>query len=98
MSCHPNRPYCPEETVVDPTQTVYRDVYHPQLVRVVHNIDIVTRHHCVPVRCDVYRYNCRDEHVGSANNEHHEHHENCGCNRSSISRAKKSSKHRSKKK
>ncbi|MCM3747323.1 hypothetical protein M3223_08140 [Paenibacillus pasadenensis] len=65
MSCGCNRNrICPDETVVDPVQTIYRDQYHPQLVRVVHPVEIVTRHHCFPVRCDVYKVFCRNEFVG----------------------------------
>jgi len=40
---------CPTETIVDPPIRVVRHVCHPQLIRVIHPIEIVTRHHCVPV-------------------------------------------------
>lgn len=45
-NCHP---ICPTETIVDPPVRVFRDVCHRQIIRVIHPIEIVTRHHCVPV-------------------------------------------------
>jgi len=40
---------CPASEVVDPPRVVFRDFFHPQLVEVIHPIEIVNRHHCVPV-------------------------------------------------
>ncbi|MCZ8522821.1 MULTISPECIES: hypothetical protein [Paenibacillus] len=57
MSC----PKCPTRRVVDPPRTVYRDFYHPQIVEVIHNVEIVNRHHCVPVPCHIVTYTVRDE-------------------------------------
>ncbi|PZE20159.1 hypothetical protein [Paenibacillus xerothermodurans] len=45
MSC----PKCPASQVIDPPKVIYKDVYHPQLVQIVHPIEIVTRHHCIPI-------------------------------------------------
>ncbi|PLT45566.1 hypothetical protein NYE40_10450 [Paenibacillus sp. FSL W8-1187] len=90
MSCRHS--HCSPETVVDPVQTVYRDVYHPQQVTVVHPIEIVTRHHCVPVRCDVYKYICRDENVGGVESVSEEGHNHEGYDRSTISRKKSAKK------
>ncbi|CAM4487705.1 hypothetical protein [Paenibacillus tarimensis] len=39
---------CPEE-IVKPPVVQYRDVYHPQPVNVIHPVEIITRHHMVPV-------------------------------------------------
>jgi len=41
---------CPNQgPITAPTQQIVENVYHPQLVQVVHPIQIVKRHHCVPV-------------------------------------------------
>lgn len=40
---------CPPQTVVAPTQTVYDPVFHPQPVQVVHPIEIIRQHYCVPM-------------------------------------------------
>lgn len=61
-----NCPKCPVETVTDPTQVVYEDYYHPQVVQVVHHTEIVRRHHCVPVPQHIYTYSVRDEMCGPA--------------------------------
>ncbi|MBB3113000.1 hypothetical protein FHS18_005102 [Paenibacillus phyllosphaerae] len=49
MSCNYHRPFCPTVTVYDPPQRIERDFYHPQVVKVIHPIEIVNKHHCVPV-------------------------------------------------
>lgn len=48
MQCHHGH-HCPAQTVFDPPVRVVRNIYHPQLVRVIHPIEVVNRHHCVPV-------------------------------------------------
>ncbi|MCI3920612.1 hypothetical protein MO973_10245 [Paenibacillus sp. TRM 82003] len=35
--------------VTAPTQVVYENIYHPSPVQIVHPINIVKRHHCIPV-------------------------------------------------
>ncbi|WNQ11269.1 hypothetical protein MJA45_27340 [Paenibacillus aurantius] len=57
MHCSP----CPSSAIVDPPRVVYRDYFHPQLVQVIHPVEVVNRHHCVPVyeHCTVVSY--RDE-------------------------------------
>jgi len=52
---------CPTQTVFDPPRVVYRDFYHPQLVQVIHPIEIVNRHHCVPVPVHIVTCTVRDE-------------------------------------
>lgn len=56
-----NCPKCPTETVTDPPSVVYEDYYHPQIVQVIHPVEIVRRHHCVPVPQHIYTYSIRDE-------------------------------------
>ena len=56
---------CPTRRVVDPPKVVYRDIYHPQVVEVIHPIEIVNRHHCVPVPVHCYTYTVRDEYCPS---------------------------------
>lgn len=48
--CHNHcQPFCPTVTVFDPPIRVERNICHPQLVKVIHPIEVVNRHHCVPV-------------------------------------------------
>lgn len=61
MSC---RPYCPTSQVVDPPVQVYRDFYHPQIVQVIHPVEIINRHHCVPVPQHCYTYSVKNVNVG----------------------------------
>jgi hypothetical protein len=39
-----NCPKCPVQTVTDPTEVVYEDYYHPQVVQLVHHVEVVRRH------------------------------------------------------
>ncbi|MDQ0059223.1 hypothetical protein J2T15_002122 [Paenibacillus harenae] len=55
------KPFCPTVRVYDPPVTVVNDVYHPQIVEVVHQVNVVTRHHCVPCEKHIYEYNYQDE-------------------------------------
>lgn len=64
-------PHCSGITVVDPPKKVYRDVFHPQLVEVVHPIEVVTRHHFVPVYRHICKYEVRDE-CDNNNGPHHD--------------------------
>lgn len=57
MTC----PQCPTSRVVDPPQVVYRDIFLPQVVEVIHPIEIVNRFHCVPVPKHCYTVTVRDE-------------------------------------
>lgn len=61
MSC----PTCPTSQVLDPTQVVYRDIYLPQVVQVIHPIEMVNRYHCVPVPQHCYTVSVRDEYPQS---------------------------------
>ncbi|WP_245954557.1 hypothetical protein [Paenibacillus flagellatus] len=53
--------HCPAQTVYDPPRVVYRDFYHPQLVQVIHPVEIVNRHHCVPVYQHLVTCTVKDE-------------------------------------
>ncbi|MDQ0088368.1 hypothetical protein J2T12_001774 [Paenibacillus anaericanus] len=54
-------PTCPTQTIVDPPQTIFEDYFHPQVVQVIHPIEVVRRHHCVPVPQHICTYTERDE-------------------------------------
>ncbi|MBB6634639.1 hypothetical protein [Cohnella thailandensis] len=53
-------PKCPTKTVYDPPQVVYEDIYHPQVVQVVHHVEVIRRHHCVPVPQHIYTCSSKD--------------------------------------
>jgi hypothetical protein len=55
--CSQCPPSCP--IITDPKK-VYKDFYHPQLVQVIHPIEIINRHHCVPVYQHSYCYKMKD--------------------------------------
>lgn len=57
MSCH----CCPPVRVVAPAQVIVQDIFDPQLVQVIHPINIVSRHHCVPVYEHLVSYNFASE-------------------------------------
>ncbi|WP_409346699.1 hypothetical protein [Paenibacillus sp. MBLB4367] len=69
MSCHPKPhcPTCPTKTVYDPPVQVFRDIYHPQVVEIVHQVEIVNRHHCCPVPRHVYTSRTVDDFSGMNN-------------------------------
>jgi hypothetical protein len=71
--------------VYDPPVTVINDVYHPQIVEVVHVINVVDRHHCVPVEKHLYQY-CHHNEVASENEGNRS--RSCKSGRPSISKAK----------
>lgn len=60
--CHHLCP--PASPVVAPTSRVVRDFFHPQIVPVIHPIEVVNRHHCVPVPRHFCTYSERDEFAG----------------------------------
>lgn len=84
------KPFCPTIRVYDPPVTVVNDVFHPQIVEVVHQVNVVTRHHCVPCEKHIYEYNYHDEGLSDSG-------DNSSNGTSTISRNKsKSRKKRSK--
>lgn len=58
-------PHCPTQTVFDPPVRVYEDYFYPQVVNIVQPIEIVRRHHCVPVPQHSCTYTVRDEFCGT---------------------------------
>lgn len=52
---------CPIKTIVDPPRVVFRDFNHPQIVEVIQPIEIVNRHHCVPILRHIFTVTERDE-------------------------------------
>ncbi|NIK77186.1 hypothetical protein FHS15_002311 [Paenibacillus castaneae] len=93
MSC---KPFCPTVRVYDPPRTVINDVFHPQIVEVVHQINVVTRHHCVPVEKHLYQYCYHDETQGQEEHNSRSGHSRSGNRsrneRSYISKLKKTQK------
>lgn len=73
MSC---KPFCPTVRVYDPPVTVTNDVFHPQIVEVVHQINVVTRHHCVPVERHLYQY-CHQNEIASEQASEQNNRSNC---------------------
>ncbi|GGG84151.1 hypothetical protein [Paenibacillus radicis (ex Gao et al. 2016)] len=101
MSCRPCDPFCPTVRVYDPPVTVYNDVFHPQIVEVVHRVNVVNRHHCVPCEKHLYEYCYHNEEV-SNEGEHNNHHRSRS-NRSrsryaGVSKVKAAAKNKNKKK
>ncbi|GIP34251.1 hypothetical protein J2TS4_34610 [Paenibacillus sp. J2TS4] len=44
-----HRPHCPTKTVFDPPIRVVENVFHPQIVQVIQPVEIIRKHHCVPI-------------------------------------------------
>ncbi|PDO09545.1 MAG: hypothetical protein BLM47_12005 [Candidatus Reconcilbacillus cellulovorans] len=65
--CHPHGEFCcpPARAIVDPPEYVYRDFFHPQIVPVIHPVEIINRHHCVPVPHHIFTFTCKDVCVSS---------------------------------
>lgn len=64
MSSHHGHSPCPAQSVVDPPEIVYEDYFHPQVVQVIHPIEVIRRHHCVPVPHHVFTVSCKDVFCG----------------------------------
>jgi hypothetical protein len=54
-------PECPTQTIYDPPVTMYENFYHPQVVNVVHPIEIINQHHCVPFYNHTYTCTTKDQ-------------------------------------
>lgn len=50
----------PGEAIIDPPQYVVNDYFHPQIVPVIHPIQIINKHHCVPVPHHQYTVQTKD--------------------------------------
>ncbi|MCR8636531.1 hypothetical protein [Paenibacillus radicis (ex Xue et al. 2023)] len=53
-------PDCPTKTIFDPPVTMYENHFHPQLVEVIHPIEIINQHHCVPHYEHIYTATSKD--------------------------------------
>ncbi|NTZ18369.1 hypothetical protein EXW96_12535 [Paenibacillus sp. JMULE4] len=53
---HPGKCCPPADPIIQRPTQVFRDFYHPQLVQVIHPIEVINRHHCVPVFKHVHTY------------------------------------------
>jgi len=54
--------HCPPlGPIIDPPTRVYNDFYYPQPMPIIHPVEIVNRHHCVPVPQHYVTYTVRDE-------------------------------------
>ncbi|CAH0121485.1 hypothetical protein PAE9249_04015 [Paenibacillus sp. CECT 9249] len=68
MYCNP---YCPPVSPVTTAPTkIVKNIYHPQIVPVIHPIEIVNNHVCVPVPKHMYAYSVKDK-VGGVSAGHH---------------------------
>ncbi|MCE5171698.1 hypothetical protein LQV63_20665 [Paenibacillus profundus] len=63
MSCRPHCP--PAEPIICPTAPIIRDFFHPQILPVIHPIEIVNRHHCVPIPRHFFTFNTIEEGVAT---------------------------------
>ena len=48
--------FCPEKVVVAQPIKVFNDVFQPQIVKIVHPVEIINRLHCVPVPRHVFTF------------------------------------------
>jgi hypothetical protein len=58
---------CQTETIVDPTRIVFQDFFDPQIVQIIHPIEIVNRHHCIPVPEHIFTFTEREENCNTLN-------------------------------
>lgn len=56
-------PKCETETVNKPPITRVVNIYHPRIVNIIHEIEIVRRHHCRNIPRHLYNVTVRDEFV-----------------------------------
>lgn len=57
-------PKCRAQTVVDPPIRTFEDYFHPRPVQVIQPVEIIRRHHCVPVPYHTVTYTVKDEFCG----------------------------------
>lgn len=50
----------PAKAIVDPPQYIFNKTYHPQQVDVIHQIEVINQHFCVPVFKHVYTVKEKD--------------------------------------
>lgn len=63
---------CPpaDPVFTDPT-VIVQDFFYPQIVPIVHTIEVVKRHHCVPVPQHVVNYVQREENCTVSSHKGH---------------------------
>ncbi|QGQ96021.1 hypothetical protein EHS13_14615 [Paenibacillus psychroresistens] len=55
-------PNCPPvDPIMTSPQRIVRDHYHHQVVQVIHPVEIINRHHCIPIYQHKICYTERDE-------------------------------------
>lgn len=63
MTCP--RPFCPPaDPIVCPPRPVIRDFFHPQVLPIIHPIEVINRHHCCAIPRHVFTVVEREEVVG----------------------------------
>ncbi|GGD73634.1 hypothetical protein [Paenibacillus nasutitermitis] len=50
----------PLPAIFDPPQYIVNDYFHPQVQPIVHQIEVINQHHCVPVPEHLYTYKEKD--------------------------------------
>lgn len=50
----------PGKAIIDPPQYIINDFFHPQIVPVIHPIQIINKHHCVPIPHHKYTFETKD--------------------------------------
>ncbi len=53
-------PQCQAKTIIDPPVTIFRDFFQPQLVQIIHPIQIINRQHCIPVPHHIFTFTSKD--------------------------------------
>ncbi|TJY42587.1 hypothetical protein E5161_06955 [Cohnella pontilimi] len=61
MSGHSHRHCPPTAKVVGKPKVIFQDQFHEQLVEVIHPVEIVLRHHFVPVHTHKFSFHVREE-------------------------------------
>ncbi|AQR79036.1 hypothetical protein ABNB59_18440 [Paenibacillus larvae] len=52
---------CPlAKEIIDPPLYIFNHFYHPQEVPIVHTIEIINQHHCVPIPKHIIRSETKD--------------------------------------
>ncbi|RXZ78429.1 hypothetical protein EBB07_26935 [Paenibacillaceae bacterium] len=58
----------PADAIFDPPQYVVNNVYHQQVQPIVHTIEYINQHHCVPVPHHIYTCKTKDVMCSSVRN------------------------------
>lgn len=65
-----NRGNCcpPANAIYDPPQYIYNNHYHPQEVPIVHTIEFVNQHFCIPIPRHIVKYETKDVYCSATKN------------------------------